>query len=167
MKKILLMASLVAASIAAQAQGNPVPDDYKLVAPADYARYEKNVIPTIDYLLNAAPDPNSMEQKKATAFLINWVSGSPDVSIDIQPEIVNFFEKNKDLLTVFMAGWTKYALQTQKFDDALNGNIEGVKAVTAYYQKNKALMTPDENVEQYIKMQKDNTLAAFIKKQIE
>lgn len=94
------------------------------------------------------------------------MSGSPDVAIDIHPGIVNFFEHNKDLMLVFMAGWTRYALRTRKFDDALNGNIEGIKAVNAYYLKHKSSLNRDEHVEAYIKMQKDLKLADFVKKQL-
>jgi hypothetical protein len=165
MKKILLAASLMTFAFCVSAQ-NGVPPNYKLAAAADYAGYEKNVLQTIDWYLSPPVNEKSEEAHQAKKFLLEWMSGSPDLSINISPEIVNFSDLNSDLILVFMAGWTRYALRSRKFDDELNGNIEGVKAVTAYYQKNRATLQHDEHVEAYIKLQKEQKLVEFVKKQM-
>lgn len=163
MKKIFFLLLFITACGSLFAQDNGVPAAYTLKEPSDYARYEKNVLTCIDWLMatpdNTAPD----KRKQAGAFLIEWMNGSPDVSISIAPEIVTFAKPNSQLLLIFMAGWTKYALSSRKFEDAYNGNLNGLESVISYYRKNKDYLQKDEHVEELIKLQQKNRLADLVK----
>jgi hypothetical protein len=167
MKRILLALMISASSISVFAQDNGVPAEYTLGQAADYAKYERNVLQCIDWLM-ATPYLSQPEQdNKASAFLVTWISGSPEITVELNSKIANFIEVNPNLMLVFMAGWTKYALQSRKFDDKLNGTLKGIESVIAYYQKNKDRLQKDRHVDDYIEMQKKNTLVAYIKTNIE
>ena len=103
----------------------------------------------------------------ANTFIMKWLSGTPKITIDVRPEIVTFMEMNPDLLMVFMCGWTKYALESKDFENALSGNLKGVESVMEYYQKNKDNLIKDKNVEKYIKMKEKGTLEEYIKKYVD
>jgi hypothetical protein len=92
------------------------------------------------------------------------MSDSPKVSITVFSKIVNFSDKNPELLMVFMSGWTKYSIETSDYSNIIVGNIKGIERVIEFYKKNKEFLEKDSNVEDYIKMQKEGKLEEFIKK---
>src|SRR5947209_3742656 len=89
----------------------PVPENYLLNARGDYTRYQGDLIKTIDWLQNASWSEPIDNRKPANAFLIAWVSGSPDVTISIDHHLIKLMDKNPELMVIYMGGFTKYALQ--------------------------------------------------------
>ena len=72
-------------------------------------------------------------RKQAQRFLLTWASGSPRVSIGLQPYVGELYGKQTDLLMAFMGGWTRYSLQHPGQTDALTLNAEGVQAMLKLY----------------------------------
>jgi len=147
------------------AQGDIVPKDYKFVAAVDYAPYEPQVMKAIDWL-QANPPEVTAERAAVSKFFLDWISGSPEVMINIWEEIVNFTEPNPSLLVIFTAGWTKYSLETRKFDDELNGNIAGLERVIEYYGQHRDHLTRDPKVEAYAELYKQKKLNAYVKNKL-
>lgn len=162
MKKIFLFALTGLLSAASFAQSTTVPAGYKLETPADYSKYEKDVIATINWLQGTAPG-GSDRKAEASRFLMDWMAGSQELEITVEENIVNFQESNPELLLIFMGGWAKYSLETRKFSDELNGNIRGIESVIDYYQRNKDLLKKDARIEAYTELQRQKKLAAYIK----
>ena len=94
---------------------------------------------------------------------MKWLTGAPDVQVEINPDIVTFEKSNPDLLFIFMGGWTKYALESGDFSDKLNGIIRGIESVIDFYQKNRGNLHKDKNVERYIRRKEKGTLEDYIK----
>ena len=90
MKKSLsfLMVLFLALNIAAQEF--EVPKNYVLKNKADYPKYETDVLKAIDWLLQTPINSQPEKRIEVNRFLIMWLTGSPDVSIEIKSEIVNF-----------------------------------------------------------------------------
>jgi hypothetical protein len=97
---------------------------------------------------------------------MKWLTGAPNVSVDVKTEIVTFMKPNSDLLLIFMAGWTKYAIETKDYKNKLNGNLKGIESVIEFYQKNKTNLQKDKNVEKYIKLKEKGSLEEYVKKNI-
>ena len=95
---------------------------------------------------------------------MEWITGSPTVSIEIKEEIVSFLGINPDLLMIFMGGWTKYSLETKDFNNKIKGNQMGIEAVIDFYLKNKENLKKDKNVEKYIKLREEGKLNEYISK---
>ncbi|RYG34504.1 MAG: hypothetical protein EOO01_32200 [Chitinophagaceae bacterium] len=166
MKKLFFLASFALLGSSVFAQSDIVPKDYKLVAAADYALYEPQVLKAIDWL-QAHPPEVTKERAAVSKFFLDWISGSPEVSINIWEGIVNFTEPNPSLLVIFTAGWTKYALETRKFDDELNGNINGLERVIDYYEKHGDHLARDPKVEAYAELYKQKKLNTYVKNKLQ
>lgn len=164
MKKTLCLLFLSLGLTALRAQDYQIPKNYVLTKAEDYAKYEQDVIKTYDWLMETPVNSQSEKRKEACGFLIKWVSGCPNITVDIKPEIVTFIETNPEQLIIFMGGWCKKALETKDYNNKEMGNLAGIEGVIAYYNKNKNLLKKDKDVEKYIKMKEKGTLEDYVKK---
>lgn len=146
------------------AQEFEVPKDYSFKQKDDYSKYESDVLKGIDWLLQTPINGQLQKRKEANTFITKWLQGSPTVSIDINPGIVNFIKPNPDLLMIFMCGWTKYSLENKDYNNKIKGNQKGVEAVIEFYTKNKENLKKDKNVEKYIKLNQKGKLEDYISK---
>jgi hypothetical protein len=136
MSKHLLLAVglLVSSTTLAQTASSPVPTDYSLKAAADYDRYAPQVLATINWL-ETSPLPNDNEERRAAnTFLVQWISGSPTVSVAIEEYVTNLSQQDGALLIAFMGGWTRYALQNPGSKDKLALATAGIKGMLATYK---------------------------------
>lgn len=167
MKKILIIFTLSISTTGIFAQEFIVPEKYNPSTPEDYEQYEPVVLAAVNWLLDTPVNEQIEKRMDANTFLMKWLSGTQKFTIDIRPQIVNFMEINPDLLMVFMCGWTKYALETGDYKNALKGNLKGVESVITYYQKNKDNLLKDGHVEKYVRMKEKGTLEEYIKKYVD
>ncbi len=164
MKTITLTLILTIISVGLFSQDFEVPKNYKLDKAEDYAPYEQDVVKCFDWLMKTLVNEQTAKRKEANAFLLKWLSGSPNVSIKIKQEIVTFIGTSPDLLMIFMGGWAKYSLESKDFKNKIAGSMAGIESVIEFYTKNKDFLTKDKNVEKYIKMKEKGTLKAYIEK---
>lgn len=163
MKQLIFLTLLTCSMATTQAQTFEVPQNVKFEKPEDYAGYEKEVIQAVNWLASNGPDTQTAKRKEVSAFLLMYLTGTPDVSIDINASILTFMESSPDMLMLFMGGWAKHALEN-KDKSAVNGNLAGLDAVMDYYSNYKASMTKDKNIEKFIKLKSKGKLKDFVKK---
>jgi len=166
MKKLFVTIAVLVSCQLIFAQEFSVPQNFNPKTADDYAPYEPDVIKSVDWLMSM---PYALERQKrdqVNAFLLKWLTGSPNVHIEIKPEIVTFMGGTPDLLMVFMGSWAKYSLESGKFDDKEGGSLAGIDAVIDFYENNKKSMPKDKNVEKYIKMKEKGELADYIKNNV-
>lgn len=137
--------------------------EYELEAAEDYAEYEDDVIAGFNWLVSNAPDHEVAKRAEVSKFLLAWMTGSPNVSIVIDAEVLTFMNSSPTMLVVFLGGWTKYALENDAYDDAYQGSLAGLNAVVAYYSAYKDKLGKDKNIEKYVKMKSKGKLEAFVK----
>ena len=165
MKKIIFILLLAFVSNVGMGQENySVPKDYKFSKAADYKTYEPKVKETIEWLLTTSMSKDPIKRQNANKFLMAWLTGTPDVSINIQPDVVNFLEKNGELLIPFMGGWVKYSLRNNYSKDILQGNKAGIEAMVDFYNKNRSFLQKDKNVEKYEKLIEKKELERYLDK---
>jgi hypothetical protein len=145
------------------AQQFEIPEDYEMKTKEDFAKYEKDIIPCFDGLMATRYDEQPEKRKEASKFLLEWIIGTPSVTIEINPKIITFTEGSPELLVIFMGGWTKYALET-KDKSMYKGNLNGIESVIKYYKANKKVIGEDKEVEKYVQMKEKGTLDDYIKK---
>jgi len=166
MKKLIsiLMFSILIFNLVAQEF--EVPKNYILKQKEDFSKYESDVLKGIDWLLQTPLNTQPEKRREINTFVMTWLTGSPDVSIDIKPEIVSFMKPNADLLMIFMCGWTKYSLETKDCKNKIMGSQKGVEAVIDFYIKNKEYLKKDNSVEKYIKLKEKGKLEEYISKNV-
>src|ERR1700744_4856619 len=89
---------LFALNFEANAQSAPVPDNYVIKTKDDCAKYQDDVLKTIDWLQNASWSEPLDNRKPANAFVLAWISASPDVTVTIESPLVKLTSKNPELL---------------------------------------------------------------------
>lgn len=166
MKKILiLVTAFVAFSLTALAQKYDVPENYVLKEKADYAPYETQFINTTDWL-QATPWTTETDKRSiANKFLMDWMEGSPSVSIPIGHAVIELSEKNPDLLLTFMCFYAKYALQHKDGLDKNKAGLEAVKAMLDKYTMEKS-HKKDGKLEKLIKINQDGNLESWVNKNL-
>ncbi len=148
------------------AQQFEVPENYVLIKVEDYAPYEKDVIACVNWLQETPVNESGSIRVEVNTFLMKWLSGSPNVHVEIKPEVVTFMGTNPDLLMIFIGSWAKYSLETKEYDDKYGGSLAGIEAVIAYYKTNRKILKKDRNVEKYVKMKDKGKLEKYLKKNV-
>ncbi|MDW3652778.1 MAG: hypothetical protein R8P61_37210 [Bacteroidia bacterium] len=165
MKNLLILFVLSFLGIQLSAQTFELPKKYKLESKSDYGKYEQEVINAVDWLINTPINLDKEKRTEVNAFLLKWLTGSPSVSIGIDPNIVTFTDCG-DCLMIFMGGWAKYVLETKDNTDKVKANLAGLESVITFYQKQKAELGDNKAVEKYIKLKGKDKLHKFVESKI-
>ena len=166
LRQILFPCVLLSLTPFAMAQNFEVPKNYELKKAEDYAKYEKEIIDCVNWLENTPIDEERAKREEANVFLMVWMTGSPNVSIEINASILGSIDKNKELLLIFMGGWTKYAIENpidQK--DLIKCNMAGLKSVIKVYKMGNGVKK-DKNIEKLAKLDESGGLEKWVKDQL-
>jgi hypothetical protein len=98
--------------------------------------------------------------------MVKWISGSPSVSITLDADVVSkLADKNEQLLVLFMAGWTRYALENNYSKDNQKGYLEGLKSLINVYKKGIDIKK-DKDVEKFVELHEKGELEAWVKENV-
>lgn len=137
--------------------------DFVLETKVDYLRYENDFISGVVYLMETPPNENKEQRKALEKFLIEWVIGSPTVSVEISEAISPYIKEAPEYLIIFLGGASVYQIKTRDLDDKYKSYIAGTELVIAFYEKNKKILGKNRAIEKLIKLQQKDKLADFIK----
>jgi hypothetical protein len=168
MKKLLFSAIVVMLAFGKTtllAQDYEPPKDVKLEKQEDYAKYESEIIRCIEYL-EKSPLNDLDKRKEANKFFILWLTGAPNVTVDILPYLMDLTKKNEDFLMTFMGGWTKYALESKDYKNKVNGHLAGLRAIIRVYKENKGVKT-DDAIDELVSTEKDGKLEKWLQEKLE
>jgi len=113
--------------------------------------------------LEGTPIGTDMDKRtKVNAYVIAWITNSPTVSIEIKSSIIKPFDKNPQLLSVYMAGYTRYCLENNYSKDQLQSNIAGFKSVINCYNLGGDVKT-DKALNKLIDASKEGKLEDWVK----
>lgn len=167
MKKLvsLTLIFITCIGFVSKAQDYQVPVNYKLVTPADFDKYEPQIIETVDWLQDTPWATEVQKQREATAFLFKWIQGTPTITMELMPMLMNITSRNNKLMAIFIGAYTKYAIQHPGYlkDDA---NTAAVKALLAKYKAEPA-HSKDLEIERLIKLDKDGELEDWVRNEYE
>lgn len=149
--------------VGAFAQEFQVPENVVLIKKEDYAPYEDDFVQGVDWLLATPANEQHEKRGSVSAFLLQWLSGSPNVEVSVDMKVLTFMESSPDLLMVYLGSWGKYALETKDYNNQLKGTQAGLEGLITYYQKNRDVLDKDKNIEKYIKLQSKGKLESHLK----
>ncbi len=158
MRKIFIILLSCFYCIGIFSQEFEVPSNYEPKVKEDYAPYEPQILQAIDWSLKTPLNEQAEKRKEVYTFFIKWMTGTPNVSIDINLDKVNVSKNNPDLLLPFIMGWAKYALENNYSKDTLKGNEAGIIAAVQFYETNKKSIKKDKDIETYSKLIKNGKL---------
>lgn len=131
-----------------------IPNNVKLKSSEDYKKYETDILNCINWLENTPVNQKSEKRTIANAFLMQWATGTPSVTIEMQSFQLDLTKKNAGLLMSFMGGWIKYSIEnpTEKKNNRA-ANLAGINSLIKVYSSNKNNgMKKDKRIEKLIKM---------------
>jgi hypothetical protein len=156
--------SLLFFSAYSYGQNFEVPQTYEFVVKEDYAKYHEQIVAAVNWLESTPLDQEPDKRKKVNAFLFQWISGSPDVSVELQEYVNTFSEKNPQLLLVFLGGWARYQLQHPAEKDRIRFHMAGIETVLKAYEQGGA--RKDKDIEKLLKYRKKEKLENWLKKKV-
>jgi hypothetical protein len=146
-------------------QSFEVPKKIKLQTQKDFKRYEKDIIKCTSWLETAPVDKETEKRKDASRFLMQWMTGATNVSIDLNLKVLPFAESSPDMLVYFMGGWTRYSLLNPGDTDKLQGNLAGLRSVLTVYRSNPT-QTRDVSLDKLLSYNNGGDLEEWVKEQI-
>ena len=126
---------------------------------SEYAQYTQDAMKCIDWLKTHSPSDS--KRKDVASFALWWLTGTPDVHMVLNTNVVKFEDGN--LLLLFLGGWAQYAIQNED-DDQVEGCYAGIETALNYYEQYKKSLPKDKGAEQLLKMKNKGTLKDFIAK---
>lgn len=162
-KTIIFLSCIMCFFLSGYAQSINIPD-YKLDKPEDFAKYQPDILKCINWLES---NPNTVEPEKrkmAEKFILEWIIGTPDVSIEINSAIAKFISSSPDLIVPYFCGGIKYVLNGGDNDDKVKVAIASLESVIRYYELNKP--KKDKEVEKIIKLNKSGGLQSWVAKEL-
>ncbi|NOT76789.1 MAG: hypothetical protein HOP08_17830 [Cyclobacteriaceae bacterium] len=163
MKKTIITFLFAFTSLITFSQEFKVPEDIKLESREDFAAQEKNILSCVDWLMKTPLTEQKEKRTEANRYLMQWLTGTPDVHIEIKQEIVTFMD-SPDLLMIFMGAWAKNTIETRDADNKAANNLKGIEAVMEVYTKNSGSIPKIKSIEKYVKMKEKGTLEDYIKR---
>ncbi len=130
----------------------------------EFVESEKKTIATIDWLENTPINHQTEKRHKLNTLLLEWISNSPTVTIELRAEFLEFSKKNSDLLMYYMGAWTKYALQHNYSQDQVQCNLAALRSVCKAYQSGD--FVKDKSIQKLIDLDEKGKLEDWIKKQL-
>ncbi|WP_117884522.1 hypothetical protein [Aureibaculum luteum] len=164
MKKLLIIALFIFIGKNMNAQEVVIPDHIKLETEEDFKQNESLVLASIEWIQNTPLDQEKAKRKQINAFLMQWMSGSPTVSIKLVQGLVPL--ECAECLMSFMSGWTKYSLVNNYSKDDEKCTLKGVESTIAFYEKNKSELGKNADIEKLIKRKNKGKLEKFVKSKI-
>ena len=164
MNKMKILICFLFCAVSLFAQEVEIPDDVRLKTAEDYKQTEQLVINSAQWLVTHTISYNPKKRKEINTFLMEWMSGSPSVSIELISGVVPV--NCADCLMSFMSGWTKYSLENNYSKDKVECALAGVKNVIAFYTNNKSEIGEKSDIENLIKKNKNGKLKKYIESRI-
>ena len=134
-------------------------------SPEGFKSSEARFINTVNWLENTPLEKDDDKRKKESALVLAWITNSPTVTIEVHSNIINSFDKNGDLLLVYMGGWAKYSLENSYSEDKIKGNLAGIRSAIKLYKLGGDIKK-DKLMEKLISLDEKNELEGWIKEQL-
>lgn len=130
--------------------------EVKLEEKSDYKSAEATVLKASTYLFTTRFDKDNLERLYAIQFIMKWMEGTPDYTFIIDEKFARAFVADADLLGLYVAAMTKYALENkEQAGDATTVSLNAIKIIIEYSSK------PGNNLKQTGELKK---MAAALKK---
>ena len=128
----------------------------------EFIKSENDFIATAKWLESTPIGTDMEKRRKANAWVAMWITNSPTVTIGLRPSIIYLFENNRELLSMYVAGYTRYCLENNYSTDTLKCNVAGIRAAINCY-KLGGDVKEDEALSKVIDADKEGKLEDWVK----
>jgi hypothetical protein len=111
--------------------------------------------------LNEQPD----KRKVVSRFVLDWVNGSPTVTVELDKTIMDFEIKNPGMLIIYMASSSRFVLANNYSKDMRAKQAYALQDMIAVY-KAGAGIKKDKKMEKLIKSYEDGKLNEWLEENL-
>ena len=155
-KLFILVFGLFLANSMVFGQDYEVPEDYSFETEEDYRDAEDDIVECVDFLEQTPYNEQADKRKEASAFLLVWITGAPDVTIEVGMPLIDLCEDNAMLTIIYFGAFSKYVINNPSAKD---GKYAGAKAMIKFYQDNlNKGIVKNKKMEKLIKTQNKGNL---------
>jgi len=157
MKTIKLIIITLLFSTTLISQGFQVPTSYSFTTDADFQKHENTIHECAVWLMANPVNLDIQKRKNATKFLIDYVTASPQVAVELNGELTPFVT-NQDFMVIFIASWTKSCLSQNYVNNKQEFTVRATEDVIAFYKANKKNLKKTKKIKKFVKLQQDGLL---------
>jgi hypothetical protein len=163
MRKLIFAFAFLSCSFLLQAQTFEVPVmDTKPVSQAEYDKMEPTILQCINWL-NATPLSIDVEKRtSANAYFMLWLAGTSKVNVVVDGYVLNYTEKNPELMIGFMTGWSKLALEKME-TDRFKLALAGMSNLVYRYKCNMSFFKKDKKLKKLLAVSENGELESWLK----
>lgn len=112
-----------------------VPQQVRMSTAEDYKRYHKDIIAAAKWLQETPMDRETEKRKAVNAFVMQWITGTDQVSLGVNSKLGEIMQENPELFAVYAAVYSRHILEQKgagKEQDAIRA---GLLAIINIYNK--------------------------------
>ena len=138
-----------------------VPQNIELNVASDYEKYEKDIIDASKWLEETDLDKEIEKRQQVNTFVVQWISGSPTVTVDITDRLGKIYGKNLQLLGMYLASYSRNFLENKGSATKLPATKAGLISMMNVYKKGIGIKKTKE-MEKLIKLSSDNKFDEYV-----
>lgn len=163
MRELIFVFVLVTLSLTSKAQTFEVPPmDIKPVSQTEYDAMEPTILSCINWLNITPLSIDAEKHTSANAYFMLWLTGTHKVNVVVDGYVLNYAEKNPELLMAFMIGWSKLALEKGEKDNYTLA-LAGMKNLISRYRNNVFFFKKDKKLKKLLELSDKGELEAWLK----
>ncbi|NOT52549.1 MAG: hypothetical protein HOP10_14865 [Chitinophagaceae bacterium] len=129
----------------------------------EFKKSEADLLKAVLWLETTPIDTGSLKRTTMNAWVLMWMSDCPYITFSIDANISTvLFDKNADLMMVWLGGIARQCLGNNNAFDPLKANTAGVKAAINCYQLGGQI-NADEDLDKAIVADKEGKLEDWVK----
>lgn len=138
-----------------------VPQNVELKTNDDFTKYETAMIDAAKWLEETDLNKEEDKRKQVNFFVLQWISGSPTVSVEMNVELSKIYGKNVDLLGIYLASYTRNYLENKTTATKFSATKAGLISMMNVYKKGIKI-SKNKEMDKLIKLTADNKLDDYI-----
>lgn len=141
-------------------------DQILLSTPAEYRKAEPHVMLAADYVYTTPMDKDNLNSKNAVSFIMKWMAGTSDYSFVMDQTIMKITNNDRDLVGIYVACLTKYALQKGKGVDREELKLNSYLLLARYCENPANNYKPKGEMKKLIDAKNQNKLKEYLDSKI-
>jgi hypothetical protein len=163
MRKLIFAFILITLSFTSKAQTFEVPTmDIKPTTQAEYDAMEPTILSCINWLDLTPLSIDAEKHTSANAYFMLWLTGTQKVNVVVDGYVLNYAEKNPELMMAFMMGWSKLALEKGEKDN-FKLALAGMTNLVNRYKNNVFFFKKDKKLKKLVELSDRGELEAWLK----
>jgi len=138
-----------------------VPQNVELKTKDDYAKYETAIIDAAKWLEETDLNKETDKRQQVNTFVVQWISGSPTINVDINEQLGKIYSKNAQLLGLYLASYARNFLENKGTATKFSAIKAGLISMMNVYKKGIEISKSKE-MDKLIKLTDENKLDDYI-----